>query len=206
MKEPMSVIKNYLAKNNFPAQLFVLGLFIIYSPVFFIEYAFLNDFAIFDFSIREHPHRGCCFTWPESVMLFLLGRPVQAIMVNYAIMPISTMSDLQLGRFLGFIAVLLSLWLFGAILKRTTSLKYGEILAILFLVAILPGMQVFIFWFLNAFAGPTSFILSLLAAYLFLIDRNRNLVQRPLTNWPRMEKSNMAKSLRNAYSIKKTGE
>ncbi len=138
----------------------------IYMPALIITYGFHNDFSIFDLSVRDHPGRSCCFLLPESVHLFLIGRPSQALLLNLSLLPISDLGDLRYGRAVAVLLMSLAATMLASLFSRSTSVGRPGSFVVVALIFVLPGAQVFVFWFMNLLPGAFNLVLAIGAAVL----------------------------------------
>lgn len=133
---------------------------LIVSLVFFLpfisqEFALHNDYTFHRYYNIENEF----FWFPESKHLMVIGRPIQAILINLQFMFVNDFTGVMIGRFvsLGFV-------LSVALIIFNTAVKFfnSKILAyaISFSFLLLPAIYIHIFWFANLLPGSFTIFLS----------------------------------------------
>ena len=135
----------------------LIVLIIIALPVFYGGYAIHNDYYVY-------LYRGCCF--PETNFLFLIGRPLGAILLNVEFGLLGGLEALRWARIFGFVLLFL-IFLFTYI-KFVSIQPERKFLAWLtaLLISILPGFLLNTIWVADHVPGLVGTLTAIWAYYL----------------------------------------
>jgi hypothetical protein len=130
---------------------------VVAAPVFYAGYAIHNDYY-------AYLYQGCCF--PETNFLFLIARPLGAILLNVQFFLISGIEALRAARIAGFgLLFLVFLFTYRKFVAIQPEQKFLAWLAA-FLIAILPGFLLNTIWVANHVPGLIGVLVAIWAYYL----------------------------------------
>lgn len=146
--------------------IFIVLLCVVYLPILIIDFGLHVDYA------RWASYRGTgFFVFPESNYLFMIGRPISAILVNLQCAIVQTIHDFSVVRAITFVLMALCAISFYIYIKKRLLIEHFWALTISFCVFTLPPMQTHFAFISSGGQGPAT-ILFVIFAYL-LVDRVR---------------------------------
>jgi len=143
-------------KKVFQFILFIYILFLVFSPIFFIDFGIHNDYSIWEYDKSREQ-------FPETIHLILVGRPIGAYLLNIYFRFFDTISSLAFARFISFIVSIFSAFLIYRYLSANFYLNSFYILSLIFCIFTLPPNQVFVIWSTNFVPGSLNifFVISI---------------------------------------------
>jgi hypothetical protein len=133
------------------------ALIVVAVPVFFGGYAIHNDYY-------ASLYHGCCF--PETDFLFLIGRPLGAILLNVEFAFLGGLEALRWARIFGVVLLfLIFLFTYRKFVSIQPERRFLACLAAL-LIVILPGFLLNTIWVADHVPGLVGTLTSIWAYYL----------------------------------------
>ena len=130
---------------------------IVALPIFYGGYAIHNDYYVYLYD-------GCCF--PETNFLFLIGRPIGAILLNAEFQFLTGLESLRIARIFGLgLLFLIFLYTYRKFVSIQPQQQFFAWLAAL-LIAVLPGFLLNTIWVGNHVPGLIGTLVSIWSYYL----------------------------------------
>lgn len=142
------------------------ALILFYSTVFSHEFAYHNDYRIFDYETQR-----CCFGYPESPSLFAIGRPILVLLLNIHLFFITDMRTLGLGQIFSVLMISFFASICAIYFQREFRITVFGSIVLSILIFTLPAMIVNSFWITNFVSQILTLFISLFA-YLLFQSRN----------------------------------
>ena len=105
---------------------------------FVLDFGFHNDYSTFSYD----NHR-CCLGYPETQHLFVIGRPLGAVLLNVFLLPFSSIHEFIYGRVFSVLTLCVLWWLTYRIFRRNSNDPIVSAAAAL-AIALLPSMLLFV--------------------------------------------------------------
>ena len=156
-------ILSYLLNNGVKEwAIFFFLTFIVYSPAFFIEFATHNDY----YRWRYNPSLRL-FGFPETKILFSIGRPLNALILNLEFRFIkASVASMSLARFISFLFIPLTAWFVVQYFKNELHIDHKWAFIIAFCIFISPPYQIFVLWLTIFAPGCVAVLLAALSYYM----------------------------------------
>ncbi|MEQ8225453.1 MAG: hypothetical protein ABRQ37_24250, partial [Candidatus Eremiobacterota bacterium] len=141
--------------------LFIFLLFSVYLPCFLIDFGMHNDYAAFEYDRRD------CLSFPESLHMIAIGRPLGALLINLQFFFLHTISDLAVARFISFLICMINAILFIWYLRK--DMDFLWLLMMTFCIFTLPASQLYIIWTATSLQGHLTVIIAFIS--FFMLER-----------------------------------
>lgn len=150
-----SLIKNYISA------LFVfISTILFFTPILGHQFGYINDYTIF-----EYDNRQCCLGFPETMQLFAIGRPLQAILLNIQLLFVSDVASLQTMRIFFVLLIGAAATLFSFYVQSNFNMARYSAAFLALLIFTLPSMVINSFWVAQSIPGIVPLFLVLLAHF-----------------------------------------
>ncbi|MBF0120894.1 MAG: hypothetical protein HQK79_18860 [Desulfobacterales bacterium] len=137
-------------------------IFLIYLPAFILDFGIHNDYMIWSYENQKFSILG----FPESSHLIYIGRPLGALLLNLHFIIFSGIKSLIIGRFIGYLTLILSFFLFCRIIITHYQSPPLRSLLIGLGIFTLPSVILYVIWLCNYIPGIFTILLSIIAYYL----------------------------------------
>ncbi|OGV25881.1 MAG: hypothetical protein A3F18_02905 [Legionellales bacterium RIFCSPHIGHO2_12_FULL_37_14] len=133
-----------------------LCLILFYLPSVGGKFGYLNDYTIFEYN----PHQ-CCLGFPETIQLFAIGRPIQALLLNWQLMFVNGIDSLQPMRIFFVMMICFAATGFFVHIQRHFNISRYSAAVLSLLIFTLPSMTINSFWVAQSIPGivPIFFVL-----------------------------------------------
>lgn len=162
-KELLSQKKQYFlsSSTSFQFVIFIVPMFFIYAPLFFIQFGRLTDYSIITTVKRS------LLGYSEADHLLNLGRPLGAVLVSIQSMFFNSVESLAVGRFISFGLTMITAYLiFKYFVKKKLLEPLWALLAVFFLFT-LPSIQLAMSWVTQTPPCTLTVLLSTISYILF---------------------------------------
>ncbi len=140
---------------------FFLLAFLIYLPAFTTEYGMHNDYRFIPGNFSDR------LIFSEAEHLYIVGRPLQAVLVTLQGWCINNISEFAIARFISFLFMILFAVLFDFFLRRIAKVEPFWSRVIVLNAVCLPPSQVYVLWVAHFLPGYFTLVLAT-ASYLLL--------------------------------------
>lgn len=158
--------KKIWRSNSFSILIVILSVLVIFSPVYFGNFAFHNDYRIW-----EYDHADFWFGYPESKHLLGIGRPLGMVLLNLHLLPLHTMQGVWLAQIFNILVIAAFAASFYYYLRIFISIKQFFAIILAILVVILPAMTINAVWITNLVPCLIPLFIALAAQYLMFKDK-----------------------------------
>lgn len=142
-----------------------------YIPILGHHYAFQNDYLAFEYNVAKS-----FVGYPESAFMFMIGRPLQSVLLNMQFSLIHTMQSFNMVRLFNMLLMSAAASCFFLYLKKNCNINRYSAVLLTVLTFTLPSMTINSFWIAISTQGIEPIFLILAAHALFQkIYTNRNI-------------------------------
>jgi hypothetical protein len=137
-----------LKKEPLPTAAVFLVLLLSLSPIFGHHFGYSNDYSTFTYD-----NRNCCLGFPETKFVIAIGRPLQAILLNFQLSFITGIQSLEWMRLLIVTTIAGAASLFFLYLRTYINIRTYSAALLSVLAFIMPSMTIASFWICQSIPG-----------------------------------------------------
>jgi hypothetical protein len=150
-----SLVKKYIL-----ALIVFISMGLFFLPIFGHQFGYINDYTIF-----EYDNHQCCLGFPETMQLFAIGRPLQAILLNIQLLFVSDVPSLQTMRIFFVLLIGAAATLFYFYVQSNFNIARYSAAFLALLIFTLPSMVINSFWVAQSIPGIVPLFFVLFAHY-----------------------------------------
>lgn len=133
---------------------------LFFVPILGHQFGYINDYTIF-----EYDNRQCCLGFPETMQLFAIGRPLQAILLNIQLLLVSDVTSLQTMRIFFVLLIGAAATLFYFYVQSSFNMARYSAAFLALLIFTLPSMVINSFWVAQSIPGVVPLFFVFFAHY-----------------------------------------